>query len=266
MIYLKSKTNVLVEYYSKDEADELKIVYVPWRNAQSTDTWALSDDDYVVKIKFVKYITELQYHGITPRIRRRVVTELGTRYPHGKRPFNVAEHIKTKSYGLYPKVWWRTKIDNEPAILRLFAKAVMNHSLHMDRRTKYNRSEYAVFIDIAKRIYEKEDRWYEVRSLFNHDEVRMEIQEEIKKIAKERGYDVKKVFDLLDRCEQYADAKGDAKTILALAKEVGCIVGMTRKLNTPTQNQLPQTEIELPGSDPAFEAIIERNNGTENEE
>ena len=80
---------------------------------------------------------------------------------------------------------------------------------------------------------------------------------------------MKKVFDLLDRCEKYADTKKDAKTILALAKEVGCIVGMTRKLNTPTHNQVPATddEHELPGSESAFDTIIEVNNiGTESQE
>ncbi len=261
MIYYKKDSDDIIEYFPRQEADQLGMQYVPWRDADQDTKYVLSDDNYVVKVKRVKYITECIWKptGAT-RTRKRVVTELGWRYAHGKIPLNILEHVEAKcTSALVPIVWWKDRMQREPALVRLLAKAVMNHSIHMTYVTKYNREEYKVFIDIAKRLYGDEGSWYKVRSFFNHDEVRMEIQQEIKKIAKERGYDVTKVFDLLDKCEKYADAKMDGKTILALAKEIGALVGMSNRLTNPHDRpQLPLTEDELPGSESTFDRIIQQ--------
>ena len=113
---------------------------------------------------------------------------------------------------------------------------------------------------IAKKLFDlKRLSYINVRMYLNHEEARMELQEEIKKIAQEEGYDVKKVFTILNKAEKYGDEKRDGKVMIALAKEVAAIVGMTKKLPSARgPNELPATDSEPPGRDSAFDKILQR--------
>jgi hypothetical protein len=255
VIYQK-KNGTSVEYYTREQADEKGMTYIPWREARTQDVWILSDDDYVLQVVEVKTIVELQKGGVTPRVRYRIKTGLATRYPHGKMPMEIKRHILTKSYGIYPQHWFEDFDKRYPAIRSMLTKAVISGAIHMSKNRRYTRDEYAEMIRIAKKIFDdKRWSWYNVRTYFGREEVREQIRQDIIKIAKKRGIDVEKVFDLIEEAEGVARTKKDAKVLLAIAKEYGAIIGVTAM--TKQTGELPQGE-ELPGAEDAYDRIIEK--------
>ena len=259
MIYKKQKKGVEVEYYPEKEAKKLGLKYIPWREARQADQWVLSDDGYVLKTIYVKPLVELQKGGITPRTRYRIKTTLAVRYPHGKNPMNVLEHMQARSYGLSPEPWYQEFDKKYPAIRSMLTKAVISGILRMRSIRKYDRHEYAEMIRIANKIFDKEHKnWYHIRTYFGREEVREQIREDIIKLARKRGIDVDKVFDLLGEAEGMARTKKDAKVLVQLAKEYAAIIGIERTLKGNSTPQLPGSGEDLPGASEHYDRIIEK--------
>lgn len=258
MIYQK-KNGTYVEYYTREQADEENIAYVPWRDVNSVGQWVLSDDDYVLQVTCIKPIVEMQKGGKTPRTRYRIKTGLATRYLHGKAPMEIKRHMLTRNYGIYPEVWYENFDKRYPAVRSMLTKAVMSGVLRMSKSRRYTRDEYAEMIRIAKKIFDTRHRnWYNIRTYFGREEVREQIRQDIIKIARKKGIDVEKVFSLLEEVETLARTKKDAKVLLALAKEYGAIIGV--EAVGKGQQQLPNggNGEELPGADEAYDRIIEK--------
>lgn len=262
MIHVKHPVKgieVPIEYFTKDEAIQLGLSFVPWRQATKDKEWVLSDDGYVLKTVRVKYITELQPGGKTPRVRRRVITGLAVRYPHGKRPMNIKEHIKAKSYGLLPEPWYVAFDKQEPAIRKLLAELVLTGKLSMDEGRRYTRREYGHIVELAKRIFgEDQFAWMRIRTYFGNEEVRKMIRVDIMQLAKERNFTVERVFELLEKAITFGEAKADGKVLIAVAKEMASIVNMPHTNKATRMGGLPPPPDEdKPMLDAHYDQMIE---------
>lgn len=258
MIYTK-RNGDSVEYFTEAEAQEKNLKVIPWRECMQKDQWLLTDDGYVIQSTRIKFISEK--HGKKIRIRRKIWTGLAIRYPHGKRPLNLAEHIENRNYGLIPNPWYIDFDTAFPAIKRLLAKLVLTGKLRMTENRRYNRYEYEEMVKIAEKIFDNRNRsWYQIRTFFGREEVRDMIRSEIKKMAEEKGVTAEKVFDLLNEAVEFGKKKKDGKILIAVAKEYAAIVGMTGALRATGTKQLPPAEEgeELPSMDRQHEQILER--------
>jgi hypothetical protein len=259
MIHSKNNGATLVEYHREKEAKHLGIKYVYWRDVKETGEWVLSDDGFVLRTTEVKYITELQKRGKTPRVRRRVKTGLCVRYPHGRMPMNIEDCVKNRSYGLVPKKWWEDFEDRYPAVRHLLMKLVLTGQLKMSENRKYTRAEYDEIVKIAERIFDtKHKTWYHIRTYFGREEVRDQIRKDIIAIAERRGITPERVFDLLAQAEKIGTDKKDGKILIAIAREYAGIIGMAASLkdNSP---QLPPGE--GTENDPMFDMVLSGTNG-----
>lgn len=268
MIYVKA-SGVECEYFTRIQADKNCYQYIPWRDATGPGQWILTDDNYVLKTTQVKYITEIRYPESTRRVRvrRKVYTALGIRFPHGKLPFNLAENIEKKSFGYYPLFRYEVFDRNYPAVKTMLVRAILTGKLRLVPFRRYYRWEYDTFIRIAKRVFDNSrldskgrtlgGNWYDIRTFYGHEKVRDMIRQEIMKIAVEKGVSVEKVFDLLNEATKLGRAKGDGKVLIAVAKEFAGIIGMATGFEKGKQNgQLPPADEDLPNSELAFDEIL----------
>ena len=258
MVHAK-KTGEVIEYFTRAEADRKSLAYIPWREATCEGQWLLTDDDHVVKCIRVKFIVELQKGGVTPRTRRKIFTGLCKKYPHGRAPMNLIEHIKAKNYGLLPTPWFVDFDKRYPAIRSMLLKLVIAGQLHMRENRHMNYNEYAEVIKIAKKIFDGPRlNAYAIKTFFGREEVRQMIRDDINKIAKDRGITVEKVFDIIQEAENAGRSKKDGKVLLAVAKEYAAIVGMADILKSgtnPGKNLPPHPDED----DAAFDKIIDAN-------
>jgi len=253
--------NPPVEYFTKKQADEEGIVYVPWRTAMESGQWVITDDQFVVRTTQVKYITEIYNKGRYRRVRRKVKTGLGIRFPHGRREFNLKECIEKRCYNIYPEYWWQKMDTRYPALKTAVAKMVLTGRLKLNEVRRYDSEDYKAMIELGERFIENKPfaKWYHVRTFIGNEEVRNMIRGEIARIAKDRGVTVDKVFDLMQEAEGFGRAKKDGKIILAVAREYAGIVGMNMRVGSNGGDRLPpHADDELPGAETTFERIIDQ--------
>jgi hypothetical protein len=255
--YVKYKDFGAVEYFTQKEADRDGIAYIHWREATEAGQWVLTDDQYVLKTVGVKYITEVI--GNWSRVRRRVMMGLGNAYPHGKMLFEIKNRIKYKCLNDYiPKPWYVRFDRDNPDLKSVLAKMVLMGKLTIRKDPHYfNKYEYAAMIEAADMVLAKNFNWYTVRTFFRNDGARKLIRDEIAKIAKDRGINVDKVFDILGEAEEFGRKKKDPKAMIALAKEYAAIVGMNTK-NNGNHELPPHSDEELPGSEFTFDNVISK--------
>jgi hypothetical protein len=265
MIFYKYKTDKVVEYYHKEEADEMGIQYVPWRDAQSAGQWILTDDDFVLQTIRVTHIAELQKGGITPRHRRRIVTELAIRYPHGRAEMNIAEHMKTRRYGIIPRSWWQDFKVRNPAINTGLIRLILSGQLPLERKKKYTVEQINAMQELAEKIcYDKRVTGHYVMLYYNINEVRMELQEQIVKAVGDRGWKIETVLDLIEKAKTSAEASNKVKDLCMVIDRMAPLVGMSKVIANNTPSQLPQVDTD-PLSDTSFEdGILDRNRKVEN--
>jgi hypothetical protein len=252
MMFYKRIANKEVEYYRKSEADEMGLEYIPWRDAVTEGQWILTDDNYVLKTTKVKYIPEM--HSGKLRHRRRVCTGLCDSYPHGKRPMEIEKHMDTCSYGMVAREWWKKYATDCPAINKLLVKAILLGEIPFTQNKNYTREEIKVFDRIAAKVsYNRNGN--NVRQYYNVDEVRMQLQEEIKAMAIKKGCTLEEVFDLYAEAKGIAREKRDVKGLIMVGDRYAGIIGMTSKMVTTgqQQQQLPATD------DVAFTKILNDN-------
>lgn len=249
MIYTK-KSGEEVEYITRREADERNIPYVPWREASEEGQYVLSDDDMVLRVTRLKILSPKS---------RRVNVGLGVRYTQSKMPLHILVNVKNRALGLLPYPWWQLLERYYPKLREEVIQAILTGKISWNTARRYNRDEYAEMIRIAKVSFRGTSRsWYNVRMYINHDEVRMSLAKQIKEMAEIKGFTVEQVFDLLNEAITLARVKGDPKALIQVADRMAGIVGM-KKIDSDFNKTLPPAaDDELPGSDTAFDKILER--------
>lgn len=250
-----------VEIGTQAEADVEGITYVYWREARPGDRWVLSDDGWVVPVKYVREIVEKR--GNSTRTRRRVATHVAVRYPHGKRPLLVEEAVTNRNFDLTGEPWWKLRDRAHPALRSMLTKAVLAGQLHMNSNRRYNRDEYQVFIHIADKVLPRNYNWYQVRTFFNHEGVRNMIRTDLAQKAKARGWDIDYVFDLLEEAQGMARVKVDSKALRAIAHDIANIID--KPIVAKQNKQLPYltTPGELAGEDLHFQRFLDKHEVTD---
>jgi hypothetical protein len=252
MIFYKRAANKEVEYYRKSEADELGLNYIPWRDAIEGGQWILTDDNYVIKTTRVKLLPEIKKNRKT-RYRRRIYTELCWRYPHSRIPMEIEKHMEVCRYSIVPAPWWKEYQGECPALNKLLVKAILLGEIPFNTFKKYTREEIKVFDRIANKLSDHMNG-NNIRKYYNIDEVRMQLQEEIKQMAIKKGCTLEEVFDLYAEAKTISRKKGDAKGLVMVGDRYAGIIGMTSKLVTTNQPpQLPVTD------DVSFTKILDDN-------
>ena len=252
MIFYKRTADKEVEYYRKEEADEMGIKYIPWRDAVTEGQWILTDDNYVLKTTKVKALIESKDRK--PRVRRRVYTELCWRYPHSKVPMEIEKHMEYCRYGVEAKPWWKEYRTAYPALNKLLIKAILLGEIPFSVNKKYTAEQFKVFNRIASQAGNNING-YNIRIYYNVNEVRMGLQEEIKQMAVEEGCTLKEVFALYREAKIISREKKDAKGLIMVGDRYAGIIGMTSKLVTMGERkQLPAVD-----EDPLFAKVISDN-------
>jgi hypothetical protein len=252
VIFYKRAADKEVEYYRQDEADELGLQYIPWRSAITEGQWILTDDNYVLKTTKVKALPETRHHKT--RIRYRVYTDLCWRYPHRKQPMEIERHMEVCRYGMIPNTWWEEYQAECPALNRLLAKAIILGELPFNKCRKYTREQSEVFGRIANKLSDHLSG-YDIRRYYNADEVRMGLQDEIRKMALEKGCTLEEVFDLYNEAKTLARKGGNIKGLIMVGDRYAGIIGMTSKtVTTGPEKQLP-----IADEDPLFQKVISDN-------
>jgi len=257
-----SKEKNIVEYFTKDEAITKGIKFIPWREATEAGQWLLSDDGYVLECTRIKYINELQKNGKTIRTRRKIWTGLAIRYPHGRAPMNIEEHVRTRSYGLVPQYWFDNFHSRYPAVRQLLAHLVLSGKLGMAPVRKYYRSEYNEMVKLANKMFDsKHMDWREIRRYFGNEEVRKMIRQDIKKMAEDAGFTPEKYFDLMNEAITLGRAKADGRVLVTVAKEIAQVISMPHTLRLRPGQLPPPTDGQgsIQADDGHFDHFLERN-------
>jgi hypothetical protein len=256
VIHYKRLIDKSVEYFTKEEADEMGLEYIPWREATEAGQWILSDDDLVLQVTRVKYITDVRYNGNT-RQRKRIYTELAIRYPHSKIPMNIQGHIDTCSYGYANNIeyWWEIYLRKEPALNKILAKKVVLGYIPMTKNKVYTREQCEHFNEVAKKLFGKQYNGRNIRLYFNREEVRMSLQEEIRVMAEKKECTLEEVFDLYKEAKDISREKRDAKGLIMVGDRYASIIGVASKMN-PAKRELPATDIPLDELGSGFDAVL----------
>jgi len=261
MASFKTKMGLEIEYY---ERGEFKGVYKYWKQARPGDLWLLSDDGYVVKARQVKELVEVR--GKSSRTRYRVWFQMGKRYTHGRSVYNFMEHVAKKdTIGYSPRTWWEALASANPHLVKMLARLVISKRLNMNKTRKYSRMEYGYFDKVALAFYGEvsdQKNWYKIRTFYNHEGVRMLIQDEIDKMLKEFDITAQKTMELYQKAERAAVASGNGKLMLAVAQEYRDLLGINLRRAGAQSKSLP------PGtSDAPDERLLEAiNNAPERKE
>lgn len=254
MIY-ERKLAAPIEYYFKDDCPH---EYVHWKEATTNGQWVATDDGCVVKVRNVKEITEVRNKSI--RVRRRITFERASRYAHGKREYHFLDVMANGKRHNSDRTWWQEMVDQEPALIGTFALLILAGEFNFEQY-RYNRRQYGLFEKISKKFYGKETRWCDLRTFFNHSEIRMTIQKKIDAILEAKHIDVNKVIGLLLTAEQkaieYTDKNGNGNpmAILAVADRYAGLIGMNGKNELKNNNDHGQLG-ELPGSEKTYDQIL----------
>lgn len=254
MVFYKYEVDKEIEYYHRSEADEIGLQYIPWRDAITEGQWILTDDNYVIKTTQVKYLPEVR-QGIKTRYRRRIYTGVCWRYPHCKAPMEIEASMDNRDYSVISKKWWEWYQHRYPALNKLLVKAILLGEIPFSTNKVYTAEQIKVFDRIAAKLVENRNG-NNIRKYYNVNEVRMELQEEIKQMAIKKGCTLEEVFDLYGEAKAISRKKGDAKGLIMVGDRYAGIIGMTSKMVTTNKvSQLPAVD----GTDPLFQKVISDN-------
>lgn len=229
MIYEK-KNGKIVEYYTRRQAEEKGIQAIYWRDAKEAGQWILTDDGYVLLTTNVKPIIEYRNNGKSSRTRYRIVTGLGAKYPHGRAPFVLADHIRYRSVACHPRPWWESFRSIYPRMDDILLVAWMTGRITMSPSRRYTREEHREFNKLVKEIgFGRHHNSYNLKLYWGNEFVRELLRKKVSENAMRRNISVDKVFDLLEEVENLARKDGDGRILLALAKEYGGLIGLSTK-------------------------------------
>ena len=218
----KDKGKVSYEVFTKKEADERKISYKYWKDANEGD-YAVTDDNYVGKIiKKKKYDSN---NGVSSY--------------YVRMPFGYAFHSPR-----YPSQ--KLKADGR----------VSNHTLSGKPQLEVRKGHkdwknlamvYSVCFDMdlaidtvfdsptaSKRRTTK--RWMRTQ------EFKSMVKDELKEVLAEKGHNRSRTIDLLDKGLAMAEKKGDVTNFLRVVENIQDMLGMKDKTVTKTTTQLEATQ------------------------
>lgn len=246
-----------IEYFHKDDCPHQ---YVHWKLATQEGQWALTDDEYVVRVKRVKktqvFVNRKGEVGYVDRID----FDYGCRWKNRNRPYLFMEYVDKRGGGIKPTEWWRSYDRRYPHLKTLLAHLVVSGKLRMAEDRRYTKAEYDEFIKVAYAIFGEASthrNWFKVRTFFNHEGVRMElIQDEVDKLLEEYGITVKKTMEMYAAAEEVARKTGNGKLLLDVAKEYRDLLNIKKQRQTQTMPPgLPPPSTD--GGDETFRAVIE---------
>jgi hypothetical protein len=198
--------------YTKDEADELKIPYKPWREVGVGD-WALSDDGYVAEC----YVRK-DYEGHLGKVNTFLRLAFGAYWTTAESKCVYMERKVTGDYSsTRPQPW------GEREARRPIVKQIVKMYVAMWLRGKG--------IDWKKLglMYRKDQKLPDAtaRRLFRQPEIREMVNKELKKIFTENGVDEKYVLELYKGVVDKAVEKEQLQTILRVADTLADMLHMT---------------------------------------
>jgi hypothetical protein len=207
--------------YTKEEADELKIRYKPWREVDEGE-WALSDDGYVAECYMVR-----RYEA---RRRRRKTQERFIRLAFGA--YWVSKNSRCvygirRSTGDYsssrPQPW------GERESRRRIVKTIVKMYALMYIRNNVDWRKLGVMFRPKDRIPEAS-----AKKLFKQPEIKEMVEKELKKIFTDNGVDEKYVLDLYKDVVAKAKDKEQLTTMLRVADTLADMLRMTSEAQIAT--------------------------------
>ena len=238
--------------YTLQEAADAKLDMVPWHQARMGQ-WGISDDDYVsLCIKKREYIDK--------RGRR----QLNFVYPFGQafyRPdeewggkFIYMDHVNSGDFSnVTAKPHWEQKKGKSQYknFVKVYVHQLMNGCIDYDE---------------LGQVFDKNDGLPHVKAkaLLKKDYIKEMIDEHLKEIMKKRGISEDTYFDWVSQAAEIAIDKRDAGNLLRAAAEVGDVLHIKDKNNTPDGIDGELTQ--LSHVDKALEIELDGDNYVEFEE
>lgn len=192
--------------YTKEEADQKGMQYVPWREAQ-TGQWGLTDDLFVAQcIKRCDYRTGTMF-----------VYPFGRPWASMRKPLVFWDYYQKGSYNYaVPQTWAEAEA----------AKT----------RTERTVQAFAAMILAGKKpdwkvlgaIYRPNQRIPEatVRRLFRREEIKTMVTEEMKNLLQSKGITKDSVLDLYMRAAKIGEDNDDAKALIQVADRLADLLDM----------------------------------------
>ena len=219
-ITIKHKELGRVSYsiFTKEEADDTKLEYVYWKEAEKGD-YALTDDNYVGKV-----IQKKKYDGSNGVASYYVRMPFGyafysPRYSGQKLKANG--RLSNHTLSGKPQLEVR-KGTQEWKDLALVYSLCFNMDMSIDQ----------VFKDPTPTKRRTVKRWMRTQ------EFKSMVKDELKEVLAEKGHNRSKTIDLLDEGLEMARKKGDITNFLRVAENIQDMLGMKDKTVTNTTTQI----------------------------
>ena len=212
---------VRFKVYSIDEAEDLGIDYVHWKECKDGD-WGLSDDGYVGKCLY-RRVYKAKYRKPSTAIKlcygMAFITKNAKILYEKNRFFNSYSHMR-------PQHW----IESE-----LRKKRTKNT---IDAFVAYTIAGRKPDWKVLGTIYRSDQKVPEktVKKLFRQKEVQTVVKEELKKVLIGKGVTEEKVLDLHDEAIQMAREKKDISSFLRVAENYMELLNMRPSKKEVTQS------------------------------
>jgi len=198
--------------YTEEEAQENKMEYVHWKEAKEGG-YAVSDDGYLALCLAVNEYTNSR--GITAR---EVIFPYGRAWvSKGSKLLYERRRMVGNWSAAAPKTWIEYEVKRTR--VRQLVKAYVRQSI-----------VGSVDYQSLGKLYRADQRIpaATVRRLLKQEKVQELIQDEYDKISDRTKRSYKDVFDQLDATIKIASKKGDAMTLVRVAKFLAKLLGMHR--------------------------------------
>ncbi len=186
--------------YTKDEADNKKLDYVYWRQAEIGD-WAITDDNFVSECYARK-----DYTDKNGKVKTFVKLTCGVGWDSG---FSKIQFLENHKYGVYsktnPKRSW---VDEESGTSR--AKNTVNAYANMLLDSK------AVDFDALGQIYRPDQSVpaATVRRFLKQKTAKRMVEKKVKELLSDKAINKEFALDNIIRALQMAESKGDVNNFL----------------------------------------------------
>jgi hypothetical protein len=217
----KDKGTVVYNIYTKDEADEKKVIYSHWTEASAGD-YALSDDNYVAKL-----ISRKDYPGDKGTINTYIRMPWGYCFynPDRKpRPFKASGRASNTTYS-----------GKRPIEVRAGQKPMKDLAIAYSVSWDYDLAIDTVFNDVTPSNRRKYTR-YMKSEIF-----KTMVQDNLSALLVEKGYTEGDIIDLLTAAMKMAKSKKDITNYIRVIENIQDMLGMRDKKIVKTENKLTAT-------------------------
>ena len=210
----KDKGRVSYQIWTKKEADDEKVLYKYWKEAEIGE-YALTDDNYVGKV-----IQKKKYDSANGVVSYYVRMPFGyafhsPRYPN--QSLNAEGRVSNHTLSGKPQLEVR-KGHKDWKNLALVYSTCFNMDLSID----------TVFENPTPSKRRTMKRWMRTQ------EFKSMVKDELREVLAEKGHNRSKTIDLLDEGLEMARKKGDITNFLRVAENIQDMLGMKDKVVTKT--------------------------------